>query len=196
VLRRSKRRLRKHSVVQFLYESDLITKDHIVVDLMGANLAAANLTEANLKGANLREAYLARANLMIAKLSEADLGDTELFGANLDRAELDGANLSEAVLMGDEGGIPMPGASLDPLTYTLGSDGPKNADLREADLTDAYVSEEQLRAAKSLKGATMPNGQMFEDCSRPGSGVLRHRRGHLFMTPQLYRKTALMSRYY
>jgi hypothetical protein len=30
----------------------------------------------------------------------------------------------------------------------------------------------------------------------PGSGVLLHRRGHLFVTPELYRNTALMSRNY
>jgi hypothetical protein len=45
--------LRKRSVVQFLYESGLITKDHVVIDLTGAHLATANLTSANLKGANL-----------------------------------------------------------------------------------------------------------------------------------------------
>jgi hypothetical protein len=32
-----------------------------------------------------------------------------------------------------------------------------------ADLTDAYVSEEQLNSAESLEGATMPNGQKYED---------------------------------
>jgi hypothetical protein len=43
--------------------------------------------------------------------------------------------------------------------------------LREVDLTDAYVSEEQLRSAKSLEGATMPNGQKYEDWLKSkGSG--------------------------
>jgi uncharacterized protein YjbI with pentapeptide repeats len=48
------------------------------------------------------------------------------------------------------------------------SPGPKNASLRladlsEVDLTDAYVSQEQLLSAASLEGATMPNGQKYED---------------------------------
>ncbi len=160
--------LRKRSVVvQFLYESGLITKDHVVIDLTGAHLAAINLTNANLKGANLRGAYMARANVVEARLSEAALGDAKLFGANLSLAKLDGANLNAAVLMGDERGTPLQRISVIH-KYTLGGVGPKNADLSYADLsganlTDAYVSEEQLDSAESLKGATMPNGQKYED---------------------------------
>ena len=152
--------LRKRSVVQFLYESGLITKDHVVIDLTGAHLAAVNLTSANLKGANLRGAYMARVNLVDARLSEADLGNAKLFGANLSLAKLDGANLSEAVLIGDKRSIPFQRISATD-KYTLGGVGPKNADLSYADLsganlTNAYVSEKQLDSAESLKGATSP----------------------------------------
>jgi hypothetical protein len=31
-------------------------------------------------------------------------------------------------------------------------------------LTDANVTQEQIDQAKSLEGATMPNGQKYEDC--------------------------------
>ena len=154
--------LRKRSVVQFLYESGLITKDHVVIDLTGAHLAAVNLTSANLKGANLRRAYMARANLVDVRLSEADLGNAMLFGANLSLAKLDGANLSAAVLMGDKRGTPLQRISVIH-KYTLGGVGPKNADLSRANLTDAYINEEQLDSAESLKGATMPNGRKYED---------------------------------
>jgi uncharacterized protein YjbI with pentapeptide repeats len=159
--------LRKRSVVQFLYESGLITKDHVVIDLTGAHLATANLTSANLKGANLSGAYMARAKLDDATLSEADLGDAKLFGANLSLAEPDGANLNATVLMGDERSTPLQRISAI-RKYTLGGVGPKNADLSGANLSganliDAYVSEEQLDSAESLKGATMPNGRKYED---------------------------------
>ena len=159
--------LRKRSVVQFLCESGLITKDHVVIDLTGAHLAAVNLTSANLKGANLRGACMARANLVDARLSEADLGNAKLFGANLALAKLDGTNLSAAVLMGDKRGTPLQRISVIH-KYTLGGVGPKNADLSCADLsranlTDAYISEGQLDFAESLKGATMPNGRKYED---------------------------------
>ena len=53
---------------------------------------------------------------------------------------------------------------------------PKNADLRYANLkganlTDAYVSEEQLLSAESLEDATMPNEQTYEEWLKSkGSG--------------------------
>jgi len=37
-----------------------------------------------------------------------------------------------------------------------------NTNLTNTDLTDTRVTEEQLEAAKSLKGATMPNGKKYE----------------------------------
>jgi uncharacterized protein YjbI with pentapeptide repeats len=69
----------------------------------------------------------------------ADLhGDTDLSQADLRETDLSGANLR--------------GASL------------TNADLRGANLTNAEgLSEEQLAEVKSLEGATMPNGQNYED---------------------------------
>jgi uncharacterized protein YjbI with pentapeptide repeats len=78
---------RKGNVVQFLYESDLITKGRVVVDLTGADLI----------GAYLRGAYLSRATL-----SGANLGLANLRGANLRGAYLSGANLSGAVGMTKE----------------------------------------------------------------------------------------------
>jgi uncharacterized protein YjbI with pentapeptide repeats len=161
---------RKGSAVQFLYEAGLITKDHVVVDLMGANLAKANLTDADLKGASLRGAYLARAKLDNAKLSKADLRDTKLFGAILFLAKLDGANLSWAVLIGDGRSPPLPRVSKTISPPELHGPGPQNADLkyadlRGADLTDAFVSEEQLSSVDflNLQGATLPDGQKYED---------------------------------
>jgi len=38
-----------------------------------------------------------------------------------------------------------------------------NADLTDADLSNAKVTDEQLRTTRSLKNATMPNGQTYED---------------------------------
>jgi len=175
VLQRLESGLHKGSVVQFLYEAGLITKDNVVVELRGADLGKANLTDAELKGASLRGAYLARANLRLAKLSKADLRDTKLFGAILSLAKLDGANLSAAVLMGDARSTPVQRISaID--KYTLGGVGPKNADLSYADLsganlTNAYASEKQLDSAESLRGATMPNGRKYEGWLK----IKRHR---------------------
>jgi uncharacterized protein YjbI with pentapeptide repeats len=82
---------------------------------------------------------------MDAKLSGAYLYDTDLGGA-----DLSGADLSDAEGR-FESGARMVRTRLE------------GADLGGADLTKARVTEEQLREAESLEGATMPNGQKYED---------------------------------
>jgi Pentapeptide repeats (8 copies) len=84
----------KARVVQFLYESGLISGGRPILVLTGANLSGANLSEAELSGADLRE---------------ADLSEADLMGA--------------------------------------------------VEITNEKLKQE----AKSLTGATMPNGQMYED---------------------------------
>jgi uncharacterized protein YjbI with pentapeptide repeats len=84
---------RKRSVLQFLYESDLIKKEQPVVSLAGASLEEADLAYAQLSGAGLEG-----VNLKKASLDSADLGWAVLRGANLQEASLDGANLLSAIL--------------------------------------------------------------------------------------------------
>jgi uncharacterized protein YjbI with pentapeptide repeats len=120
-------------------------------DLRGVNLNGADLEGANLSNANLgtffphdgypRGVKLSGANLSGANLSGAFLGDAGLYDANLSDANLSGAFLGNAHLTGAD----LSGADL------------SGADLR------ASVTEEQLEAAKTLEGATMPNGQKYED---------------------------------
>src|SRR5215204_5285193 len=78
----------KANVVQFLYESDLITKDTFLVDLHQSDLRKAGLSGANLRNSILSRAYLTSANLNEADLSGADLGGAYLKGANLSDANL------------------------------------------------------------------------------------------------------------
>jgi uncharacterized protein YjbI with pentapeptide repeats len=94
-----------------------------------------------LRGADLSKAYLydaadnlSGANLRNADLSDANLSDADLSGADLHRATLSDADLSDA-------------------------------DLSDAHLTDAsgITNEELEQQAASLEGATMPNGQTYED---------------------------------
>jgi hypothetical protein len=77
---------RKARVVQFLYESGLVTKPSAVLDLKGADLSVANLHKASLERTDLRSANLNGANLRGADLSSA----------RLDLANLQGASLSQA----------------------------------------------------------------------------------------------------
>jgi len=123
--------LRKGMLVQFLYESDLI-KRGAVVDLRMADLSGAGLAWANLREADLKDVHLIEADLFYAKLSGAWLGGANLAKAVLVRADLQEAFLIEANLF--------------------------EADLTKANLSGAIVTNTELVMAKSLEGATLPNG--------------------------------------
>jgi uncharacterized protein YjbI with pentapeptide repeats len=97
-----------------------------------------------LKAANLQGAYLRRASLQggssfaMAHLEASNLQEANLEGNNLQGAHLQRANLRDTNLT--------------------------NADLTRADLREATGwTAEQLDQAKSLRGATMPNGQKYEE---------------------------------
>ena len=133
--------------------------------LRGADLRGADLSHAALQGAKLSPATLPGPRPKIpTKLTDADLRDADLSGgADLSDANLSGANLS---------GADLSDANL--RNANLSDADLRNANLRNANLTYADLSyanlveakfwtEEQLTAARSLKGATMPNGQQYED---------------------------------
>jgi uncharacterized protein YjbI with pentapeptide repeats len=116
---------RKRSVLQFLYESDLITKGRATLDLTGANLERAVLWEFNLSEADLSAAYLFRADLFRAGLRGAVLSEAFLRKAALRESDLTEADLREALL----GEADFSRADL------------SKADLRDADLDDAILRE-------------------------------------------------------
>jgi uncharacterized protein YjbI with pentapeptide repeats len=119
-------------------------------DLTQANLSGGDLAKATLEGTDLSGAHLEGANLSGANLRDAKLSGAFLYDTDLSDADLSGADLSDA--QGRfKSGARMSGTNLD------------GADLGGADLTKARVTEEQLREAKSLEGATMPDGQKYED---------------------------------
>jgi hypothetical protein len=105
--------------------------------LRGANLEGTELQSANLEGTNLEGTNLQGARLAGTNLQHAQLQDAQLQEANLRGAYLRGARLQGADL--------------------------QEADLRGADLRDARVTDEQLADTRFLQGATMPNGQKYED---------------------------------
>jgi uncharacterized protein YjbI with pentapeptide repeats len=115
-------------------------------NLAGANLAGADLFEANLSGANLSHARLNGANLNGAdlrgcKLNEANLSDADLSGVNLSVGDLIRANLR---------GAKLEGARL------------AGADLSQADLSGTQLTKTDLEKAKSIDGATLPDGTKLE----------------------------------
>lgn len=154
--------VRKGLVVKFLYEAGLISKEKPIINLTGASLLGANLRRADLHGADLKFANLTGADLKFGNLSGANLGVASLLGANLESAylvgaDLHGADLKFAKLTGaDLGGADLRGANLENAKLT-------GADLAVVDLGGAKnITEEKLTLAKSLKGATMPDGTKHE----------------------------------
>jgi uncharacterized protein YjbI with pentapeptide repeats len=168
---------RKGTIVQFLFESNLIP----VISLSGADLSKANLAEAellhaNLSGANLKEAYLNFSNLHGANLidaeligthliettlTEADLSEAFLCGADLERADLSGASLNGAHLNEVEvrGKYQKKEDEFTALTYwylrleyypdeaNLGGANLEEAKLREVDLSGANLHGANLTKA-------------------------------------------------
>ncbi len=132
-------------ILRFLREAKLIRGGPSVVNLTNADLQGAEL-----RGADLNSIHLEGADLTGADLTGANLSYTYLHSTQLERANLQRADLTEAVL-NDAKDTDDPPANL------------QGADLTSAVLKGAKVTDEQLAKCKTLAGATMPNGQKYED---------------------------------
>jgi hypothetical protein len=142
---------RKRSVLQFLYEAQLINRREStfvegvtyelgparIVGLSGADLRSADLRYIYLSDAALNGALLDNADLREAKLRDIDLGGAYLSGADLTGADLRGASLINAELQRKDE-LNLSGADL------------SGADLSGADLSGADLSGADLRGARGL----------------------------------------------
>lgn len=144
-------KVRKKSVLQFLYESGLISKDKRIISLRGADLSEAALSSINLSEVDLREAYLSSADL-----NSADLSDADLSGAILEWAKLPWANLSRTKLTSS-------GVSWKPRTgsKTINRANLHNADLHEAILVSADLSKAFLYET-NLTGANLTDAKLTD----------------------------------
>lgn len=152
-----------------LQEVDLSTYvweglDMTAADLSDADLSVCSLSDSWMPGARLNNAFLTAsavnatdlngASLRGALLNGTELRGASLYGADLTSTDLEDADLTNADLTGEE-------HRTDEDVF-LGADL-KDANLTGANLTNAKVTQEQLDQAKSLQGATMPNGQKYEN---------------------------------
>lgn len=147
------------------------------VDLQGArlkdanlrrgNMIAVSLDEANLRSADLSDALLVESTFHHANLRGANLSDANLSQADLSCADLSNANLSDANLSNADLSVNVPPDMEITEVNDTNLDGTNlsGADLSGADLEGANgITTERLEAqAKSLQGATMPNGQKNEE---------------------------------
>lgn len=129
---------RKVNMLQFLYESDLITKGKPIINLNGAHL----------RGADLYRVLLNETDLSGVDLRKADLRGADLKGTTLYKADLSGADLSEA----DLNGVDLRGSGL--IGTNMYKTDLSNTDLRGADLSGANLSETILYNA-NLKQAKL-----------------------------------------
>jgi uncharacterized protein YjbI with pentapeptide repeats len=139
-------KVRKKSVLQFLYEAGLLDKDKYIVDLKGANLSLANLSLANLTSAHLSFADLSEADLSFAHLTSAHLTSANLTEADLSYANLSGANLSLANLTSAH--LSLANLTSANLSFAhLTSANLSFADLSKADLSFAHLTSADLSLA-------------------------------------------------
>jgi hypothetical protein len=167
---------RKGSVLRFLFESDLINKSAATVNksrLINRSITVINLEDADLSRialgaedgslviptpaaapANLRGANLRAVNLRGADLRSADLYETDLALSDLSKADLIGANL---------GGADLTFAKL--LEANLNDTHLLWAAMERANLEGVrgITNEELDEQGAFLTGATMPNGQKYEE---------------------------------
>ncbi|MFC1981620.1 pentapeptide repeat-containing protein [Chloroflexota bacterium] len=172
---------------------DLKLADLKGAELLGASLEGAHLSYANLSGAHLDYANLQGANLLKTNLSGAymisiDLQRASLAGASLRNADMERAKLQEAVItpsilkdfQPDEDdlrralqrGIDFksamrnapPAKGIVPIPIS-----PKDAIMKDANFKGADVTPRWLQRAKTLEGATMPDGSEYEDWVAKGS---------------------------
>jgi hypothetical protein len=125
---------RKVRVLEFLFETQLIQAS-----------SPDNQPVISLRFADLRETRLVKRHILSgADLDRAELNEAKLTGANLSNANLPKADLSGAYLQGTDF---------------------SNANLRGADFSGAKgITEEELeQQTQYLEGATMPDGQKYED---------------------------------
>jgi uncharacterized protein YjbI with pentapeptide repeats len=161
---------RKASVLQFLYESDLINRGKCIIDLSGADLSGVNLSNAgligvDLSGANLSGATLKGTNLSNANLGYASINEAEVIQSRIvevrQEAGMAGASESETEAAIKEASLPLSEADLTDTNLSdaflrradLSGVNLSGAFLGGATLSDATLSDANLSGA-NLKGAT------------------------------------------
>ncbi|HEY47652.1 MAG TPA: pentapeptide repeat-containing protein [Anaerolineae bacterium] len=134
---------RELQLIRKLRSPDNKTVVHAIEELR----AHGWLENGTLQGIDLKHTHLQGADLYEANLSKADLRMAHLQLANLSKANLEASLLSSANLYGAD----LSGTSL------------KDANLFRVNLQSARnVTKEQLASTKSLWGAIMPDGSLYD----------------------------------
>ncbi|SRR5581483_8015630 len=123
----------KATLMQFLYDTKLINNDHRIISMIGVDVHGAHMRNMDLRDTALTGINLAGADLRSTNFSYAELIDADFTGANLSGADLHASDMHGSILTG--------------------------ANLSGTNLKDVVgLSDDQLTKAKTLSGATMPDG--------------------------------------
>jgi uncharacterized protein YjbI with pentapeptide repeats len=149
----------KRSVVRFLYEHELITKEQPVISLHGADVSGANLVDMDLRNINLSNVNLSGADMSRAKLMSLHVssaawvragereGVWDDLGQPDESSDLSSANLSRAILWHTH----LTGCNL--IFADFADAKLDGTDLRAADLREALnLTQEQINQAYGSSG--------------------------------------------
>ncbi len=142
---------RKINLLLFISQLNLTDSSNPFINLAEVHFGDTDLSGANLSSSKLGRVKLGRAKLREAKLNRADLSGTDLSYTNLSMTKLNEANLSGANLSGSD----LVGVSFGEVSLLADL---SRADLSRVNLARTSITNEQLKQAKSLQGATMPDG--------------------------------------
>ena len=131
--------------------------------LIGANLSGSNLSGGNLEGADLGSSNLSNSNLSGAHLRRARLMGANISGANLRAADFKGADCyaadfrSATVGDADFTSTNLTGASFGEWTDLTGAKL-TGANLGQADLRGAMITQTQINSARGDRWTQLPKG--------------------------------------
>ena len=149
-----------------LYGADLSRSFLDKAHFNNANLSSTNLTNASLGGADLSEVAFSGANPHGYDLSFANLYGIDLSGDDSDAAPLNGADLKGTIFSGVNLTAANLSGAFNSVTQYLGTQGYIDIDEEQLksganSVTQYLITEEQLKEARSLQGATMPDGSRY-----------------------------------
>lgn len=153
---------RKAYLIQFLYDSDVLFVNQNPIDLSGAPLDATDLSTpkaygrkiSSLENIALSDVSLTGASFALRSLVNADFQSADLTKVNFRLTNLENVKFLSATLR---------------FTNFTGAYC-KNANFRESDLTGSNIKDDQLREAKTIFLAILPNGTLGRNPSLVSNG--------------------------
>lgn len=142
---------RKGIVLQFLFESDLITINPII-NLLGVKLNRTNLDRIRLKNVQIKGSSFRGSSFQNSNLIQCDFRTTNFSACNLSNSNLDGTNFTYCDMVG------VIIRNVDLRKTIL-----EGVDFSKADLTNSILSQNQYNSLKSTTKSKIKNKPKIQD---------------------------------